>query len=106
VEEKMKFAFVILSLVLAGAAHAEEKNCAVKGMHCDACTEMVKDKVCNDTMAVCDVTVKDGKGKAKMGNIHIKTKEAAGKIDEKAIAKAIADTDYKLEKCTAAKAAM
>jgi len=98
----MKLAFVILSFALASFAHAEEKNCTVKGMHCEACVDMVKDKVCNDSYATCDVTLK----KAKVGALHIKTKDANAKIDEKAIAKAIADTDYKLDKCVAAKASM
>jgi hypothetical protein len=106
--------FSILS-VLTAAAQAEEKNCTVKGMHCEACTEMVSDKVCNDSYEVCQVTMKDDvppKGKAtrekkgKVGNIHLKTKDAAVKIDEKAIAKAIADTSYKVEKCTPVAKAM
>ncbi len=95
----MKLGLVIL---LAGLApvfgFSEEKNCTVKGMHCDACTEMVKDKVCNDTFEVCDVTVK-----GKQGMIHIKTKDAAAKIDEKAMTQAMADTTYKVGKCTTPK---
>lgn len=106
----MKYLFVILSFTLVSVAHAEEKNCNVKGMHCEACTDMVKDRVCNDQFSVCDVTVKaDGKGKdkkSKIGVVHLKTKDAAGKIDESAIAKAIADTDYKLEKCSVVKSQM
>jgi hypothetical protein len=97
-------------MVLVSVAQAEEKSCNVKGMHCEACTDMVKDRVCNDQFSVCDVTVKsDGKSKdkkAKIGVMHLKTKDAAGKIDEAVIAKAIADTDYKLDKCTPVKSQM
>lgn len=93
---------LVLVILLAGLApvfgFAEEKNCTVKGMHCDACTDMVKDKVCNDTYEVCDVTMKN-----KVGTIHIKTKDATAKIDEKALSLAMADTTYKVGKCTAPK---
>ena len=68
-------------------------------MHCDSCVDMVKDKVCNDTFDVCDVTLDE---KSKSGNIHIKTKDQGAKIDEKALSAAIADTDYKVSKCKAA----
>lgn len=113
----MKSLLVILSLVLAGAAHAEEKNLNVCGMHCEACADMVKDKVCNDQYAVCDITppaeektAKAKKGKkeeAKLGKLHLKTKDGAAKIDEKAINTALADTEYTVTqatKCPAKKA--
>src|SRR5688572_14751228 len=96
---KMKWIVSVL-LVLPFVAMAEEKECGVKGMHCDACTEMVQEKVCNDTYAECKVTLKD-----KKGLILLKTKDAAAKIDEKALAKTVADMGdkYKLEKCAAKK---
>lgn len=92
----MKFVIALL-LALPAIGFAEEKNCTVKGMHCDACKDMVKDRVCNDTYEVCDVSLKD-----KKGMIHLKTKDAAAKIDEKALAQTMADTTYKVDKCTAA----
>ena len=78
--------------------HGEEMNCTVKGMHCDACVTMVKEKICNDTFAVCDVTMKN-----KKGLIHIKTKDVAGKINETEMSKAIADTTYSIDVCTPVK---
>jgi len=95
----MKVILIALFVLAPLFAQAEEKECTVKGMHCDACKDMVSDRVCNDTFEVCTVTVKD-----KLGKIHLKTKDTAAKIDEKAIAKNIEDTQYKLDKCTAKKA--
>ncbi len=86
---------VFVTLVLVGfMASAEEKNCTVKGMHCEACVEMVKDRVCeNKDFEVCDVKIKEG-SKPKTGLLHIKTKDTKVKIDEKAINTAMADTRY------------
>ena len=92
---------LIMALVICGlvpAAFADEKTCTVKGMHCDACTDMVKEKVCNDTYEVCDVTLKN-----KVGKIHLKTKDAATKVDAKTLTTAMADTTYKVDKCTVTK---
>ena len=91
---------VIATLLFAAPffATAEEKNCSVKGMHCEACISMVKDKVCNDSYEVCDVTLK-----GKSGMVHLKTKDAAGKIDAKELSKVMADTTYSVDKCTPVK---
>ena len=89
------FATIVIALALPLFAQAEEKNCTVKGMHCDACTDQVKEKVCNEKFEVCDLTLKN-----KVGTLHLKTKDAAGKIDAKALTQAMADTTYKVEKCT------
>lgn len=95
----MKLGIVlILAGLVPALGSAEEKDCSVKGMHCEACIDMVRDKVCNDQYEVCTVTLKD-----KKGVIHIKTKDAAAKIDEKLISQAMADTTYKVDKCKAAK---
>lgn len=95
----MKMLLVAALVTLAPHfASAEEKECGVKGMHCDACKDMVKDRVCNDSYEVCDVTLK-----GKKGVLHLKTKDAAAKIDENALAKAMEDTTYKVEKCAAPK---
>lgn len=87
---------LVLALVAAASVSvmAEEKNCSVKGMHCQACVEMVKDRICNDTFEVCDVT---------MGKVHLKTKEGSAKIEAKEVTKAIADTTYSIDKCTPVK---
>lgn len=87
---------------LCSFAFGEEKNCAVKGMHCEACTEMVQGKVCNDAYSSCDVKIIDAK--AEMGQIHIATKDKAAKIDQKAVGAAVTDAGYKLKKCTDVKA--
>lgn len=90
---------IVTTIFFATNVFAEEKSCTVKGMHCSACVEMVKEKVCDGKdFAVCDVTLKK-----KVGTIHIKTKDADAKVDEKDIGTAIADTTYKLDKCTVTK---
>lgn len=88
----------IVSLVCLQAT-AEEKTCAVKGMECTGCVDMVKDKVCTENFSTCDVTVTDKKNK--VGQIHIVTKDATAKVDEKALSTAIKDTTYTVEKCAA-----
>lgn len=76
------------------AVMAEEKNCTVKGMHCEACVEMVKDRLCeNAEYAVCDVKIKEG-SKPKVGLLHIVTKDAKAKVDVKALQTAMTDTNY------------
>lgn len=95
----MKLIWILLFVLAPFTVSAEEKECTVEKMHCDACKDMVKDRLCNDTHEVCDVTLKN-----KVGKVHMKTKDAAAKLDEKAMAKALEDTTYKLGKCTATKA--
>lgn len=90
--------FVSLLGLFSFTAFAEEKKCEVKGMHCEACADMVKDRVCEGKdYEVCDVQApmagKDKK-KANFGKLHIKTKDAATKIDVKGINTAMADTQY------------
>ena len=89
--------------VLSCFAFAEEKNCAVKGMHCAACTEMVQGKVCDAAKySSCDVKIVNEK--AELGQIHLVTKDKAAKIDEKAVGDAVTDAGYKLNKCNTVKA--
>lgn len=90
----MKMTIIAFLATFSFFAAAEEKNCSVKGMHCEACVTMVKEKLCDDKFEVCDVT---------MGKVHLKTKEAAAKIEAKEITKAIADTTYSIDKCTPVK---
>lgn len=90
---------IFVSAILFGfAINAEEKVCTVKGMHCTGCVEMVKEAVCTDQYAACDVKIKDAK--KEIGEIHVKTK-AAAKVDEKAMSSLVAKTSdkYKLESC-------
>lgn len=77
-------------------AQAEEKSCAVKGMHCEACITMVKEKVCTDKFEVCDVTMS-----GKNGKLHLKTKDAKAKIDAAELSKVLADTSYSVTSCQA-----
>jgi len=94
----LKIAVVALALS-AGFVHAEEKNCAVKGMHCADCVSSVQSKVCEgDKFATCDVTL--GKGKKDPGQLHLITKDSAAKIDEKDISAKVKDAGYSLEKCS------
>jgi hypothetical protein len=97
----LKFIFS-LGLVFS-VAHAEEKTCAVKGMHCDACTEMVQTKVCVEgKYSKCDVKIIDEK--KELGQVHLVTKDDAGKIDEGTVGAAVKDAGYTLDKCKAGKA--
>ena len=93
---------ILLASVLGGmvisAVHAEDKTCAVKGMHCDACVEMVQGKVCDQNKySTCDVKVLSEK--KNMGQIHLITKDEKAKIDETAVGTAIKDAGYNLDKC-------
>jgi cation transport ATPase len=93
----VSFMFGALSAPLA---QAEEKTCAVKGMHCEACTESVQAKVCEEgKYSQCEVKITDGK--KEMGQIHMVTKDAAAKIDEKALGAQVKDAGYDLQKCKA-----
>ncbi len=90
----MKSLILVSLLSLGGFAFAEEKKCTVKGMHCEACVDMVKDRLCEGKgYDVCDVTIKKD-SKPKVGTIHIKTKDKATKIDVAAMSESVKDTNY------------
>lgn len=94
----MKVVFIVLVSLVCLPALAEEKTCAVKGMECTGCAGTVKEKVCNESYATCDVQVVDKK--SHVGQIHIITKEATAKVDEGAIREALKEFDqYKVEVC-------
>jgi cation transport ATPase len=92
------------AVLLAGTqAFAVETTCEVKGMHCTGCTEMVEGKVCDEAKySTCEVKVTDEK--KKLGAIHLVTKDASAKVDEKELGKIVTDAGYKLEKCSPKKA--
>lgn len=101
---KLIFSLALGSLAFS-YAHAEDKTCAVKGMHCEACTEMVQGKVCEDgKYSTCEVKITNEK--KELGQVHLVTKDATAKIDEKQVGAAVKDAGYTLQKCkaTAAKA--
>jgi copper chaperone CopZ len=93
----VKAVLVVLVAMVCLPAFSEEKTCTVKGMTCANCVDTVKEKVCNPNFSVCDVTLNK---KAKMGEIHVMTKDATAKIDEKTLSDAIKDTTYSVQKCT------
>jgi hypothetical protein len=98
---------ILLASALGGmvisTAHAEDKTCAVKGMHCDACVELVTSKVCDQTKySTCEVKILSEK--KTLGQIHLVTKDKAAKIDENAVGSAIKDSGYNLDKCKMNKA--
>ena len=95
----MKAVFLVLISLVCLQGFAEEKTCALKGVECTSCVGKVKELVCNPTFSTCDVSVVD-KAK-KMGQIHVVTKDATAKVDEKAINEAIKETTYSVGKCTA-----
>lgn len=97
-----KIIFVLATAGFLQSAFAEDKTCAVKGMHCAGCTESVQGKVCEEgKYSTCDVKIKDMK--KEMGEIHLVTKDTTAKIDEAAVGEAVKDAGYKLQKCTASK---
>ena len=97
---------IVASLALgfvAGAAHGEEKTCAVQGMHCESCKEMVEGKVCEEgKYKTCDVKILNAK--KELGQIHMITKEANDKIDEKSIGAMLTDAGYTMQSCKMGKA--
>ena len=96
----MKSVLVFGLVSLSFAALAEEKTCAVKGLHCPDCVADVQKKVCEaGQYAVCDVKLTDKK--QELGQIHLKTKDAKAKIDETAMGKLLADMTYEMQKCKA-----
>ena len=95
-------AILFTLLLSAGLVHAEEKVCQVTGMHCSGCTENVEGKVCGDgsKFATCKATIIDAK--KEIGEIHLVTKDPAGKIDEGAVKTAVKDAGYVFKACKAA----
>ena len=94
----------VLSAIFAVSfwARAEEKTCAVKGMHCAGCVEMVEGKVCDEAKySTCSVKIVDAKKEA--GEIHLVTKDNKMKIDEKALGEVVKDSGYELKTCKGSK---
>ncbi len=96
----MKNLILIAAFALTGSVYAAETTCTVKGMHCTGCKEMVEGKLCDETKySTCEVKVTDAN--KKLGSIHLVTKDASAKIDEKAVGAIISDSGYTMEKCAA-----
>ena len=96
----MKNILLLAALTVGTWAGATETTCAVKGLHCTGCKEMIEGKVCDQAKyTTCDVSIVNAD--KKMGSIHLVTKDAAAKIDEKELGTIITDSGYKLEKCAA-----
>lgn len=99
----LKLSLYSLLAFLAFAARAEDKTCAVKGMHCTACAEMVTGKVCDDSKyAQCEVKILNAD--KELGQIHLVTKTTTDKVDEKALGEVVKDAGYSLQKCKVGKA--
>ena len=93
----MKVLSFLMILGLSVGAQAEESNCTIKGMSCPHCASTIKEKICTgDKFSMCEVNYDE---KAKLGKIHIATKETNAKVDAKELSAAIADTNYKVAKC-------
>ena len=90
---------IFCALFLMGfVAHAEDKTCAVSGMHCQGCQEMVEGKVCDESKySTCTVKITDAK--KQMGEIHVITKDAKAKVDEKTISAQVKDSGYEMKSC-------
>lgn len=98
----IKTLLVVAGSLLVSVAYAEEKTCAVKGMHCEACTEMVTGKVCGEGQySQCEVKILDAK--KELGQVHLITKDEKSKVDEAKVSAAVKDAGYTMEKCQAGK---
>jgi hypothetical protein len=97
--------FVLAGLLLTGfSAFAETKTCAVSGMHCKGCQEMVEGKVCDETKySTCTIKIIDAK--KKIGEVHLVTKDSSAKVDENALSAVIKDSGYELKECKTKKGA-
>ncbi|MBX3022212.1 MAG: hypothetical protein KF799_11110 [Bdellovibrionales bacterium] len=95
----MKYVLIVLVSLVCLPAMAEEKTCTITPMDCAGCVDMVKEKVCNPEFTLCDVAIVDSD--KKIGQIHVKTKDAATKVDPKMLTDLIKDTTYSVSKCTA-----
>jgi cation transport ATPase len=94
----MKNILLLATLTVGTWAGATEITCAVKGMHCSGCKEMIEGKVCDQAKySTCDVSIVNAD--KKMGSIHLVTKDAKAKIDQKELGTIVSDTTYTLEKC-------
>lgn len=93
----MKF-YVLIAAMLGFMAHADEKTCTVKGMHCQGCTESVHGKLCDEAKySKCEVNILDEK--KEIGQVHMVTKDEKALVDEKAVGAILTDAGYKMEKC-------
>jgi len=95
----MKLILASMALIaMSVAAHAEDKTCKVKGMHCADCAETVHEKVCDQAKySTCDVKIINEK--KELGQIHLITKDNTAKIDENVVSAAVKDTGYEMQKC-------
>jgi hypothetical protein len=84
--------------VMGGMAMADETTCEVKGMHCTGCKEMIEGKVCDESKySTCSVKIVDEK--KEKGEIHLVTKDAKAKVDEKALSAMVKDAGYEMKAC-------
>ncbi len=98
----MKVILFCLSLLAFTLAHAEDKVCQVTGMTCSSCVDMVKAKVCaTGSYGTCEAKLVNVK--KELGELHVSTKDAGGKVDEKTLKAAVKDAGYTLGKCTGGK---
>ncbi len=94
----MKYLIIALLIGSGFSLFAEEKDCVVKGMHCNGCKEMVEGKICDEAKySTCEIKIKDSK--KELGSMKLITKDQGAKIDEKELGKVIDDAGYKLDKC-------
>jgi hypothetical protein len=91
-------ALILLLAICAAPAFAEDTTCAVKGMHCESCAEMVHEKVCGaGKYATCDVKIVSEE--KELGSLHLVTSDKAAKVDQKAVGAQVKDAGYELDKC-------
>lgn len=77
---------------LSQFARADERVCTLKGMVCQGCVDIVKDKICGDKYSTCEISV---------NKAHLVTRVKNQKIDVAELNKVIKATAYTIVSCDA-----
>lgn len=93
----MKAVIVVLISLVCLPLLAEEKTCALNGLHCAGCLGTVKEKICNSEYSVCEVEFTNRK--AGRAELHVITKLDTEKVDRESLSDALKDTTYKVSGC-------
>lgn len=95
----MRTIVLFSAVLLTSFAFAEEKTCTVKNMHCQDCADTVTNSLCKDKSIYSTCEVKIINKTKEVGQVHLITKDAAAKVDEKELGTIIDSSGYQLDKC-------
>lgn len=90
-----KTMILVLLGALAVSASAETKVVKLKGLHCADCVQTLKEKICNDSYAKCEVKLTNSK--KELGQLTLETK-GKEKVDMVKISKIVEKEGYKVTK--------